>query len=101
MEAIYHWVGVTVVWGVATFLLGVACFRVYTNVLERHWGNAILWVRVFVFRKRWKLTRERARILTAAYQKTKQLARWERNIIAYSVRQCRPSWPPLAGRHPH
>ena len=91
---LYHWAGFVLVWGVVAVLVAAACYRIYTHAIEPHWGNAILWVRVFVFRKQWRLTRKKASILIAAYQKSKQLARWERNIIARSIRDARRrNWP--------
>lgn len=92
MNSLYTYLGKAVVWLVLAVATAAGGWQFYTRWIEPHYGNAILWLRVFVFRKRWHLSREGARIMTAAYQKSSQLARWERNIIACAIRKSRPEW---------
>lgn len=89
MESIYHWVGVLVVWAAMVALGTAASYLFYEFVIKPHIGNAWLWVKIFVLRKPWDLTREGARRMTSAYQKTSQLAGWERDMIAYCIKRSR------------
>ncbi len=93
MNTLYHWVGFVAAWLMFAGLLLVACIAFYQHIIAPHFGNALLWVRVRVFGEQWITSRRQARILTGAYQKYTQLARWERNLIAYSIKQYRRSAP--------
>lgn len=89
MEAIYHWVGFAVVWLAVAAVLVAVSFGLNEWLIKPHFGNAHLWVRIFLFGHRFVVSRHKARVLTAAYQKTNQLAWWERNMLAYSIKQAR------------
>lgn len=89
MNAIYHLAGIAVVWVLAVLLLSALCYWLYFALIKRYAANAWLGFRVYVLGEQFVINRHKARVLTAAYQKTKQLAWWERDIIAYSIKQAR------------
>jgi hypothetical protein len=89
MDAVYHWVGFSIVWAAMLALSVASFYLVYQWLIKPHWGNAMLWLRVHLLGEKFVRSRHKARVLTAAYQKTTQLAGWERNLLAFTIRQAR------------
>lgn len=89
MDAVYHCVGVIVVWACIASIATVALYWLWQhrpkNAFTRRVGNAWTWLTVFVFGRRWLLPLEGARLLLTV-DKVRKLDRWERDTFAFMIR---------------